>query len=642
MAGATLKTALMTSVYAGKTTKNYESATKHGLGTGSNGALVDYLYFSKPMPFGATVISAKLFLYTDSSTGTSTQTITVKRLKQTVSMTKVTYKTRPTSYYTTPVAATASRTAPFPASSEWVVDVSAQLQAVANGDPWYGWELTGTSTPNRNVYGPRYKTASLRPRLEVVWAMLPTSPASLSPGGGRLVGLTKPTLRATYTDVGADNPLSAVQVQRSDVDNTFSTVTWDSGVLPATSAQLDTASTTWPALTAGTVVWWQMRVQDVNGLWSPYSTPESFGYAPKSTVTLTSPAAAPNNVVNDDSPPITWTFTGTQTAYQVTLLDPVTGNVRWTSGKVTSAATNGFSLPSGYLTDLTGTYRVTVYVWDDKQRETTPGDPAYSQATQDFTYALTNTVTPTTSMVATPDPVRPRVDLSWSRSSFPDTFTILRNGIVIAADLLAGDLTTGATTFAWSDPAPMPNTAATYQATAVVNGKSSSGNATSTVTVATQGVWLADYDRTNEVLIVGRESRSWTYGEQSEVLEVIGGTEVVVVTHAQRGLEGSISGQLRSNMLGLATTARQWKAALLAIKAKSGQGQTMWLTAGDATMPVTIRQINITPRPDASRDYDVSFEFYQLGAALQVASIQSGTGTVVVDANGIPYYSTTS
>lgn len=640
MASATLRTALMTAVYAGKTTKNYEGGTKFSLGTGNNGAYIDYLYFSKPMPVGATVLSAKLYLYTDDSTGSAAQTITVKRLKQSVSMTKVTYKTRPTSYYTAPANATATKTAPFPNGTEWVVDVAAHMQSIANGESWFGWELTATSNPNRTVYGPRYKTSALRPRLELVWAMLPTAPASLSPGGGRVVSVTKPTLRATYTDTDADNPLSAIQVQRNTTNDFSGAVLWDSGMVPATSAQLDTSATSWPAL-SGPLVWWRMRVQDVNGLFSPWSTPESFGYAAKSALTLTSPAPAPNNYVNDDSPPITWTFTGTQTAYQVFLIDPATGTQVWTSGKVTSASTTGFTLPSGYLKSLTTIYRVTVYVWDDKQRETTPTDPAYTQVSQDFSYVLTSSVTPTTGLVATPDPVIPKVLLTWSRATFPDTFTVLRNGVVITSELLPGDVAQTTTTFSWVDPAPLPNVPATYQVTAVVNGKASSGNATSTVTSSTRGVWLADYDRTSEVLIVGRESsRQWSYGEQSEVLEVIGGTQVVVVTHAQRGLEGTITGQLRGGMLGLAQTAADWKAALLAVKKRSGEGGTCWLTAGDATIPVVIRSVNCTPRAEPVPCYDVSFEFYQLDS--KVLTPLGPNGSTVYDGNGIPYYSTSA
>ena len=83
---------------------------------------------------------------------------------------------------------------------------------------------------------------------------------------------------------------------------------------------------------------------------------------------------------------------------------------------------------------------------------------------------------------------------------------------------------------------------------------------------------------------------------------------------AQRGLEGTISGQLRSDMLGLSTTAAQWKAALLALRTKAATGQQMWLTAGDSTIPVVVRSIKVTPRPEPILAYDASFEFYQVSS----------------------------
>lgn len=787
MASSTLRTGLMTSVCSGKTTKNYEYATKHAFGTGSLGVYIDYLYFSAPMPKGATITSAKLYLYTDAqTTGAAVHTITAKRLNKSVSMTKVTYKTRPTTYYATPAAVAVSKTAPFVAGTEWVLDVTAHMQAVANGEAWYGWELSGgaTTNPQRSIYGPRWSTSSQRPRLEVVWAMLPGTPSSLSPGGGRVVSQTKPVLRATYVDIGADNPLAAVQVQRNDSSNDFSgAVTWDSGTVASNTPQLDTSLTSWPALT-GPGVYWRMRVQDTNGLWSLWSSPELFGYDAKATVELVSPGAEPNNYVTEDSPPIVWNFpavgpekttngtiaslayftafagpsgvtavtriaggaqdgtgvarctwtTGTsavsgaagltysnsagtadpgltvlpgmaydlranvrasigqtitygvtwydaaeaqisttsttqavtantwqalsyrtaaapanaararlifygtsavwptgstldvsnlslltadtsetQAAYQVFLIDPVDGRTLWTSGKVTSSSATGFSLPPGYLKTVGATYRVVVYVWDTKNREATPGAPTYAGVGQNFTYQLSNTVAPVTTMTATPDLVRPSVALTWSRSVFPDSFTILRDGVVIATELAPGDVATSGTAFAYVDPAPLVGVTATYQVAAVVNGRSSSGNATAAAAASVSGMWLANQDRSVEVLITGRQTdRAWTFGEQSEVLEVIGGSEVIVVTHAQRGLEGTISGQLRTGMFGLTTTAAQWKAALLTLKRKGASGETLLLTAGDATIPVVIRQVNVYPRAEPQLAYDVSFEFYQV------------------------------
>ena len=607
MAEATLTTALMTAVSAARPTTNYEYGAKHPLRLGGSGDCLTYIYFSKPFPAGATIASAVLIVNTEAVTVTGTHTLTVRRLKQAVSMTKVTYNTRPTALYAD-TAATVSKTGTQPVNTEWQIDVTAMLQSVANGDAWYGLQLTSNFNPVRYVYGPKWTTAAYRPRLVVSWTVPPEAPTALAPGGGRAIGGAKPYLRASYADPNGDNPIANVQVQRATTSD-FTTPAWDSGTVAASAAELDTATTSWVALADNEVVFWRIRVQDVNGLWSAWSQPDSFKRDIKGTLTITSPGASPNNIVNDDTAPIAWTFTGeTQAAYQVTIIEPETQKNLWTSGKITGTAT-GVTLPPGVLTETGKVYHAGVIVWDAKQRETLPNDPAYVGVAQPFTFALSSVAAPVTTLTASQDFVRPKVTLDFVRSAFPDSFTVLRNSKVIASDIIPGDVLVSGTAFRWVDPAPEPGLSAVYEVAAVVNGKASSGNATATITPQSQGIWLADRLRTNEVVIYGRDARSFTLGENSEIFEVLGGTEVAVVTHAQRGLEGQVTGQIHGGLQGLGLTAQEWRTKLL--KIRDAPGQQCWLTLNDATIPVFIANVTCTPRALPTLSYDVSFNFYQ-------------------------------
>jgi hypothetical protein len=616
MASSTLRTALGTTVSnaAGDQSRNFEYLTRVGLRAGGLGSTIGYLYFSlAAIPRGAVVSSAKLYLYSDSSAQAGAITLSLKRLRQTVSMTKVTYTTRPTALYGD-AARTVTKTGPVAAGTEWMVDVTPHVQSVANGDAWYGWQLTANFNPIAWFNKSNHPNSVQRPRLELTWTVPPTAPTGLRPGGGRAVSLPSPRVAATYTDVGADNALAAVQVQ-TNATNVWTAPSWDSGVVLTSSPELDLATQgTFVGLASGEMRWWRMRCQDANGLWSAWSLAESFKRDLKGAVTILNPQQSPNNYVTESSPPITWSFTGeTQTAYQVNIADPATGRVLYSSGKITGTAT-ALTLPPTALTGAAGTlYNLRVIVWDSKSRETTPGDPAWTDASLDFTFALSASTPPTTNLVLTSGEPRPRVTLTWQRGTFPDSYSIMRNGVVIASGLSPSELAPGGTgtSFTWVDRNPLPQTAATYQALAVVNGQASAGNSTATITLTSLGIWLADNTRANEVVLFGREARSWTYGEESEVLSVLGGSEVSVVTHSQRGLEGTVQGTLQhGSAIGENVTAKAYRDALLRIK--RNPGQQCWLTLHDSTIPVVVRAINITPRALPQPVYDVSFEFYEV------------------------------
>jgi hypothetical protein len=338
--------------------------------------------------------------------------------------------------------------------------------------------------------------------------------------------------KITGTGIPANATLTAVAA--NGLSATLSAAATATGTITATVTE------TFTPLADGASTYWRVRVQDGAGVWSPWSLAAQFSRTTKGTLTITNPAASPNNFVSEATPPILWTFTGrTQTAHQV-IITNAAGRWIHNSGKLTSSATS-YTLPKGIIHD-DKTYTVYIRVWDNTtSREATPGDAPYTQASRAFTYNLSATVAPVTALTGTDLTPVPALQRDWSRSTAPDSFTIVRGGKVIASNVLPGDAFTSGTSYRFVDHGADPNIPHTWKVRAVVNGVTSSANPTVTKTLKPAGIWLLDPDTDISVQLVGSDNGSWANGEDAEVYTPVGGTRVVRVTQALRGFEGSMA-----------------------------------------------------------------------------------------------------
>jgi hypothetical protein len=280
--------------------------------------------------------------------------------------------------------------------------------------------------------------------------------------------------------------------------------------------------------------------------------------------------------------------------------------IDWDTGKITSALTS-ITVPVGAINEPTSTtYTITVRVWDNKQREATPGDPTYVEVVRQFTF-VPGATTGTTSLVATPHSYKPQVTLTWNSATFPDRFNILRNGHVIAAALDPNDTFVSGTSHTWIDYSPSPRRSLTYAVQRVVNNIASATNSTAVTQVNSIGIWLREPVSGLELFISGREERAFVLNEQSAVLQSIApDSSPVVINQSLGGLEGTISGVLHE-YFGL--TAQQWRDQYL--KLRNLRVKEFWLTTGDYTMRVVCQDFTYQQKTIPEPQFVVSFKFYQ-------------------------------
>lgn len=139
MGTSVLTNGLQTAVATVGPNTNYDYQTQAPIRNATGGVMSWLLYFARPFPLGATITSAKIVMYSTATAQTGTLSLLAKRVKTAVSFSKVTYNTRPTTFY--PTTSTVSKTGPVAAGTQWDIDVTAMMQSVALGDPWYGWEI---------------------------------------------------------------------------------------------------------------------------------------------------------------------------------------------------------------------------------------------------------------------------------------------------------------------------------------------------------------------------------------------------------------------------------------------------------------------------------------------------------------------
>lgn len=525
------------------------------------------------LPKNAVVTSAVIWVNQGPDAWAGSNTLNVRR-NFTAWPKGVTWNTKPA---VTDV--THSQTKSGPAGSTWWnIDVTSDVQGfVAGTKVNYGWRLTTTSSTQRYLRGSH---ASVRPPYLLVTYQIPAKvPTNLSPAGGS-VAIDKPVL--TFT---TDSSTTAINVQ---IDAAMDSVTpdFDSGEVAATAGVLDLADTAYAGLADAATTYWRARAKSSLG-WSSWSPWVSFSRDDLDAVALSDPTTTPA----DGSPPFVWSFAGTQSAWQATLMD-ADGKVLDDSGVVSGADTDW--TPTRGLTANGDQGIARIRVWDDVLRIATPGLPAYSEDTVDFTVTLDGTVDPMDTLTVSQAASVPSLVFEGTRAAgIPDEVAVFRNGVQV--DRFPGaDIFTSSTDFEWTDWSAPLNVECVYRLAPVVNGAVASGGPTVTVTPTGRGLWLVDPTTSTAALLWGNDAGSWGSEDTAVVHHPVSDGVAPVRRRLRRGtMSGSISGTLVD--VGSFTAAAS-EAALEAFKLNDA-GHEYRLIAGHMNLAVIVGDILVTPSP---------------------------------------------
>jgi hypothetical protein len=441
----------------------------------ASGAKRPLIYFNKPFGPGATVFSAKLRVFQKEAWAGSVQ-LSVQRLSAEWSTSRASYNAQPG---VTGSTATLTQSGTL-VDGMWEIDVTTIMQEVANGAPWYGFRIITNRTTDGSLHKSNDPNAALRPALVISFGRPPEQPVNLKPSGGRAVSLASPTVVFDYSDLAGGDPVVSVQLQASQTidgaGNLNGTIT-DTNEVASSVPQV-----TWPTSLVNAATWYyRVRGKNSSGLWSPWSTVSSIVRFNKGAVTIT----APTTGIKSGTPTVSWTFTGgtgIQRAYEVLVYRWDTKELMWTSGKVTSTATS-VGVPLGAIKYDAFSIHIVVRIYDTTARESTPGDPAWSEASWDGNVTYDVTVSPATSLAFAADPILPIGHLTWSRSVAPDRWQIQRSedaGVTwyYIADAPAASYLVSGTNYKFDDANAGSYKQYQWKVLAVVAGNQASGSPT--------------------------------------------------------------------------------------------------------------------------------------------------------------------
>lgn len=560
------------------------SAVKRGL-----------VYFPLPSLAGRTVLSATLVGHARGAM--AAQTLGAIRLSESFSASKATWNNQPSA--TGPTATTAIGA--LADGDEFTIDVTTQIQAVANGAKWYGLRITTTNTGIQRASG----FASGRPAWSLVYELsdVPEQPSILTPDGSLVVSLAQPVLTWDFTDFGGSTDQAAFQVQ---IDPAADDVTpdFDTGETAGTEPEYDTSTGSYPGFsTAGGTTQWRVRVKDGDGNWSDWSDWATWTYRAKPTLTMDSPAGS---TLSDTSPTIlAHISTSLLDSWQIRVANGTDRTqFRYDSGRLPAddpsdiAHTIPWSAsPRGRPLIVFGggqtSWWLNVRAWDTYPRIGTPGDPTYVEQWVEVTQDDTGTA-PVLTAVTKPG-VLPQVKLTWTHGSAPDQWLILRDGQPYAR-VDPADVTAGGGTYEWTDPAyTAPRVEHTYRVKGITGGVQTNQSNAVVFSFALTGVWLITEDGDFVVLRGTDSPAGWQQLDRSALYKTLDGRTITVVD-GQEGFSGSFRGTLWTSEV--EHTRVEGLAVLEAIK--DNPTSPVWIVTADIAFPAILRNLSYPPNTEVT------------------------------------------
>lgn len=584
-------------VSAGSPTSKHPDDTRLRVWSGGGYA---FIYFPLgPELRNVTIESATLHLYGRDVWGPAT--VTLKRITSDWDAATLNWNNQPT-VGTTTATLTQSNTADL---AVWKIDVTALVQKFASGSVWRGMRLEISDATGRKFNS--LNASGWRPYLDVRWSEAPAAPVDLSPSGGLAVSKSRPTLSWANDDSPEGSAFTDFEVQVDPAAN--SATAWTSGTVTDDAAQFDLSQSDYPGLASGATTQWRVRVR-ASGLWSAWSDWASFNRTDKGTVAI----STPGSTVAEYTPPVAWTTSFTQKAWQIRVFDDSSDadtpiyDTGWRKG-----TTQDHTIPARdprtdrrVLRDGRD-YRLEVRAWDTVERDATPGDPRYVSATVVFNYADDPTPNRVTSLAAEQVEGTPYVDLTWERDTTPDAWQIIVDGQRRKADIPGADLLVAGTTTSYSyrykDATPGEHE---FRVKPTVNGVTGSSPAV-TPTLDPTGVWIIGPDDIDVPIgQVGDDFGSFSMPDRATTFELPQVPNPVRVYQGVSGLRGEIHGAVWTTA---GRDTETWANRLLTLKKRYTDGVTLYL--GPDVIQARLSDIVVEPSRDGGRTRPVSFSFFQ-------------------------------
>lgn len=607
MPSKTLRNATDSFVAQSQPSKNFGRAARFHVRNEAGNQRKSLIFFNMPFPKGSRILSAKLRVW-NALDISGALNLTVSRAASKWSANTIKWNNFPGG---AGVVGSTSKT-DANAGTMFEVDVTGLVQDISNGAAWYGFILT-TSTANKTGVFRSTQAASgtTRPTLIITWSEAPHQPSALSPAGGRKVPTQKPTLTYDFSDPNGDGDLAKSQFQIFTANNAIGTyLEFQTGWINTDLPVVDLAATAYAGIPAdGSSRWWRVQAQDEDGNLSPWSELAEMKYAAKGVVAVT----APGGTFSDGSPLVSWTLSGgpTQKSYQVWIaLASSPGKWLWTSGKITDSI-QSLNIPFGVITNPSSLYRIGVRVWDTQDREAIPGNPAYSEAYVDATYAAGAT-SDVTSLAASADPVKPNITLTWSRTAAPDTFQILvsKDGgtsWTYLDEVTAAEVSIGGTNYRWINYGVAWYKQMTYKVISIVGSVGGAG-----AQVNAKATKLAPFlmrpDGTDLVCFLNPD-RSRQRMDIQEVHQTMDGAQILV-TQALGKFAGHVKGGFYD---GFPTgyTGEQMRDSFESMRKDSGT--PLRLSYADQTLKVVAYNMTVDSFADANGVYYLAeFDWIQV------------------------------
>jgi hypothetical protein len=489
------------------------------------------------------------------------------------------------------------------------IDVTALLQAVANGTKWRGVRLTtsATSADVSNWYA--FDASKPSWKLTIELSDTPEQPSDLRPNIGS-VASSAPVLAWSYTDLGGDSSEQGAFKVQADPAADETTPAFDSGWVTSGDPQYDLSSGTFTPLASGASTQWRVMTRDAAGNESVWSDWAAFTYTPYATLTMDSPTGG---VIGDSTPEIIAHLTGeTLTQWRARVLG-AGGEIRWDSGLSDGAI--AVTVPKRnddgdrvFKRD-DATYTIQVRAWGAVDRAVAVGHPAYVQALTDVVFDDDIAVTAPDSLTLTPVTAGdPRTVFTWARSSAPDAWLIIRDGEVV--ERLDGDEpSVSAGVYTWTDTAyATPYVAENWTVRAVESGVRSLASNTVAYTSNVQGVWLIP-DAANPIKLDTKTSiDQFAVLDRRAIYKPLNVAENVSIVYGFEGASGTFTGLLSADM-DQATAVNRITALRADVAATP---RLVW----GISIPVQVSNLKVLPAADFNAGqhvYNVSFDFTQAG-----------------------------